>query len=199
MQPFLAWGRILAFNIWGFETMKKLRWLILFLLFLASVLNYVDRQSLSLLARTIQNDLKMSDLDYAWVVQMFLFAYMLSFLAAGWITDRLGVKKSLTLFIAWWSTANILTGFVGSLRGLAFARFLLGAGESGLYTVAPKIVGQIFPPAAGLAVGIYSAGATVGATLAPPLIAWLTLAYGWRAAFVVGGRWGWSGSCRGSW
>src|SRR5678815_4939731 len=168
--------------------MRQYRWIILGLLFLASVINYIDRQSLSILARTIQDDLHISDLGYANVVQMFLFAYMLSFLAAGWITDRLGTRASMTLFIAWWSMANMLTGLVGSLRGLAGARFMLGAGESGLYVVAPKVVSQLFPPSQrGLAVGIYSAGATIGATIAPPLIAWLALTHSWRAAFVAGG------------
>jgi ACS family hexuronate transporter-like MFS transporter len=166
----------------------KLRWVILFLLFAASVINYVDRQSLSILAKTIQADLHMSDLEYSHVVQMFLLAYMLSFLVAGWLTDRLGERRALTLFIGWWSLANMFTGLVRSTAGLATARFLLGAGESGLYTVAPKVVGKLFPPAQrGVAVGIYSAGATIGATLAPPLIAAVALQYGWRSAFVAGG------------
>ncbi len=171
--------------------MKRFRWIILGLLFVASVINYIDRQSLSILARTIQNELSISDIGYSNVVQIFLFAYMLSFLVSGWITDRLGIRASMALFIGWWSIANILTAFVGSLRGLAAARFLLGAGESGLYVVAPKVVAQLFPASQrGLAVGIYSAGATVGATIAPPLLAWLTLNYGWRSAFVVGGAMG---------
>jgi ACS family hexuronate transporter-like MFS transporter len=168
--------------------MKHYRWFILGLLFIASVINYIDRQSLSILARTIQDELNISDIGYTNVVQLFLFAYMLSFLVSGWITDKLGMRWSMTLFIGWWSIANILTGLVGSFRGLAAARFLLGAGESGLYVVAPKVVAQLFPASQrGLAVGIYSAGATVGATIAPPLLAWLTLSYGWRSAFVVGG------------
>ena len=75
----------------------KARWIILLLLFLASVINYVDRQTLSILAKTIQQDLNMSDLDYSHVVQMFLLAYMLSFLVAGWLTDKLGEKRALTL------------------------------------------------------------------------------------------------------
>ena len=167
----------------------KLRWVILFLLFVASVINYVDRQSLSILAKTIQADLHMSDLEYSHVVQMFLLAYMLSFLVTGWLTDRLAERRSLTLFIGWWSLANMFPGLVRSTAGLATARFLLGAGESGLYTVAPKTVGKLFPPAQrGVAVGIYSAGATIGATLAPPMIAAVALQYGWRSAFVTGGQ-----------
>ena len=171
--------------------MKSLRWVILGLLFVASIINYIDRQSLSILARTIQDELNISDIGYTNVVQLFLLAYMLSFLVAGWITDKLGIRASMTLFIGWWSIANLLTGFVGSLRGLAAARFMLGSGESGLYVVAPKVVSQLFPASQrGLAVGIYSAGATVGATIAPPLLAFLTLNYGWRSAFIVGGMMG---------
>jgi ACS family hexuronate transporter-like MFS transporter len=167
------------------------RWIILGLLFLASVINFIDRQSLSILARTIQDDLHITDLGYAQVVQLFLFAYMLSFLVAGWVTDRLGIRWSMTLFIAWWSVANMLTGLASSLRSLGAARFLLGAGESGLYTVAPKVVGELFPPTQrGVAVGIYTAGATVGATIAPPLIAFLALHHGWRGAFFVTGALG---------
>src|SRR5512133_3944699 len=102
--------------------MKPHRWIILALLFCASVINFIDRQSLSILARTIQDDLHISDLGYSTVVQMFLFAYMLSFLGAGWVTDRLGIRVSMTLFIAWWSISNMLTGAATSLRSLAGAR-----------------------------------------------------------------------------
>ena len=167
------------------------RWIVLGLLFLASVINFIDRQSLSILARTIQDELRITDLGYSQVVQLFLFAYMLSFLAAGWITDKLGIRLSMTLFIAWWSLSNMLTGLASSLRSLGAARFLLGMGESGLYTVAPKVVGEQFAPAQrGFAVGVYTAGATVGATLAPPLLAALALSYGWRGAFFVTGALG---------
>ena len=85
----------------------------------------------------------------------------------------------------------MLTGLASSVRSLAGARFLLGAGESGLYTISPKVVGELFPPEQrGLAVGIYTAGATIGATLAPPLIAYLAIRHGWRSAFVATGTLG---------
>lgn len=171
--------------------MENRRWLILGLLFTASVINFVDRQTVSILARTIQNELGISDLGYSDVVQAFLFAYMISFLGAGWITDRLGTRVGMTLFIVWWSVANMLTSLAGSVRSLATARFLLGAGEAGLYTVAPKVVSQLFrPEQRGFAVGVYTAGATVGATLAPPLVAWLALQFGWRSAFIATGALG---------
>ena len=171
--------------------MNHRRWIVLALLFLASVINFIDRQSLSILARTMQDALQITDLGYSQVVQLFLFAYMLSFLVAGWVTDKLGIRSSMTLFIAWWSLSNMLTGLASSLRSLGMARFLLGAGESGLYTVAPKVVGEQFPPAQrAFAVGVYTAGATIGATLAPPLIARLTADYSWRGAFFVTGALG---------
>lgn len=170
---------------------KRLRWVICFLLFLSTVINYIDRQALSVLARTIQDDLALSDLDYAHVVQAFMLAYTAAYLFAGRITDWLGCKKAMTLFIGWWSIANVLTGTARSVFTLGLYRFLLGLGEPGNYTVAPRAVAEWFPPKErGLAIGIYTAGATIGATIAPPLIAFLALQFNWRAAFYFTGAMG---------
>jgi ACS family hexuronate transporter-like MFS transporter len=164
------------------------RWAVLGLLFASTILNYVDRQTLSILAAYIQVDLGMSTLDYAKIVQVFLITYTIAYLGAGWVTDRLGTKLSLALFVGWWSLANMLTGLVQNVWQLALARGALGLGEAGNYTAAPKAVSENFPPAErGFAVGIYTAGAMIGATIAPPLIAWLALSYSWRAAFVITG------------
>ena len=163
-----------------------LRWWIIALLFCSTVINYVDRQTLSILARTIQDDLGMTDMDYARVVQAFLLAYTIVYLFAGRLTDRLGARWSMVLFLGWWSVANFLTAFSRSARSLGVFRFLLGLGEAGNYTAAPKAVSEWLPAKdRALAVGIYTAGATVGATIAPPLIAWLATLYGWRGAFVI--------------
>ncbi|MDG2534230.1 MFS transporter [Sphingomonas sp. HITSZ_GF] len=164
------------------------RWLLLGCLFAATVLNYLDRQTLSILAPLIQRDLKMSDAGYAGVVQLFLLAYTFAYLTAGWITDRLGSKLSLALFVGWWSLANMATGLVHSVIQLGAARFALGLGEAGNYTAAPKAVSERFPVRErGLALGIYTSGAMIGATIAPPLIGWIALSFGWRAAFLVTG------------
>lgn len=166
----------------------NLRWWIVGLLFLSTVLNYVDRQTLSILARTIQNDLGLSDTSYARIVQAFLLAYTIAYLLSGRITDRLGTRLSMVTFIVWWSLANMLTAFAASAVTLGLCRFLLGLGEPGNYTVGPKAIGEWFTPRdRGLAYGVFTMGATIGATLAPPLIAWLALTWGWRAAFVVTG------------
>jgi ACS family hexuronate transporter-like MFS transporter len=164
------------------------RWAVLGLLFASTILNYLDRQALSILAATIQVDLGMSTLDYAKIVQAFLITYTIAYLGAGWVTDKLGTKRSLALFVGWWSLANMLTGMVQSVVQLGAARGALGLGEAGNYTAGPKAVSENFPPAErGFAVGIYTAGAMIGATIAPPLITWLALAYSWRAAFVITG------------
>ncbi|MGH9881092.1 MAG: MFS transporter, partial [Pyrinomonadaceae bacterium] len=166
----------------------NLRWFIVGLLFISTVINYIDRQALSILARTIQNDLGMTDLDYATIVQAFLLAYTVTFIFAGRFTDWLGTRLSLAAFISWWSVANILTAFSRSTFSLGAFRFLLGVGEPGNYTAAPKAVSEWFPPKErGLAVGIYTTGATVGATIAPPVIALFATSYGWRATFVFTG------------
>jgi ACS family hexuronate transporter-like MFS transporter len=169
----------------------NLRWWIIGLLFLSTVINYVDRQTLSVLARTIQDDLGLSNLQYAYIVQAFLFAYTLSYLVSGRITDWLGTRVSMTAFIVWWSLANITTAFASSALTLGISRFLLGVGEPGNYTAGPKAISEWFTPRErGLAYGIYTMGATIGATIAPPLIAWLAVSYGWRAAFVITGTLG---------
>lgn len=167
---------------------SKLRWAILAMLFAATVLNYVDRQTLSILASQVQKDLGIDDLGYARIVQAFLIAYALSYLGAGWVTDKLGAKLTLALFLGWWSLANMATGWVRNAAQLGFARLMLGIGEPGVYTAGPKAVAEHFPlQERGFAIGVYTAGAMIGATIAPPLIAWLSLQYGWRAAFVVTG------------
>lgn len=166
----------------------KTKWVLLALLFFSTVINYLDRQALSILATTIQADLKMTDLEYARVVQVFLFAYAAAYVLAGRVTDWLGARVALLLFVGWWSLANIATGFVRSAVELGAARFALGLGEPGNYTVGTKVVSEQFPaPQRGLALGLYTAGAMIGATLAPPLIGGIALTYGWRSAFWITG------------
>src|SRR5579883_2150649 len=122
------------------------RWAILALLFLAGVLNYVDRQALSILAPSIQRELGIADLGYAHMVRCFLFAYCASYLVAGWVSDKLGTRITVALCLAWWSAANIATGLIRGAMSLGIGRTLLGMGESGLYTAAPKAIGELFEP-----------------------------------------------------
>ena len=99
----------------GPRKIPHLRWWITALLFFSTVINYMDRQNLSILARTIQDDLHISDLQYSYVVQAFLLAYTLSYLFAGRLTDRLGTRVSMALFVTWWSIADMMTSMSRSL------------------------------------------------------------------------------------
>jgi ACS family hexuronate transporter-like MFS transporter len=164
------------------------RWIIVALLFFAAVLNYVDKNTLSLLAPTIQKDLGLTDQDYANIQNAFQVAYTIALLASGVIVDRLGSRISLALFVGWWSLANVLTALARSATSLAGFRFALGLGEAGNWTASPKTVSEWFPARErGLAIGIYTCGTPIGMTLAPLFIIWLSTTYGWRSAFVITG------------
>ena len=162
-----------------------MRWVIVGLFFGATILNQIDRQVLSILARTIQDDLGIDDLGYANVVQMFLVFYAVGQLVSGKIADRIGTKAAIVAFLSWWSLAQLFTGFVNSARELAVARSFLAFGEAGNYTAAPKAVAEWFPARErALAVGIYTSAGMLGAVIAPPLIGWIAIEHGWRSAFV---------------
>jgi MFS transporter, ACS family, hexuronate transporter len=171
-----------------FPSMKipHLRWIIAAALLIASVLNYIDRSVFAIIAPDIQTDLKISDTEYGHIASYFMVAYCFAYLASGWIVDRLGVRLSLALFVAWWSISNALTGFGRSIFALTACRFSLGLGEAGVWTAAPKAVGEWFPPAErGVAVGFYSIGGALGATVAPLLVSTIAPVYGWHAVFWV--------------
>lgn len=163
-----------------------LRWIVAFALFMAALLNYIDRSVLGLLADTIQSDLKITNQEYATINNFFLVAYTVANLFSGRVVDKLGVRLSLGLFVAWWTISNALTGFARSLGQLCGLRFTLGLGEAGCYTASPKAISEWFPVAErGEAIGLYSAGGAVGATLAPVLVAVVATHFGWRAVFCV--------------
>jgi len=163
-------------------------WLLLLLLFLVAVINYFDRQSLSILAPEVQRALSLSDQGYAHIVSGFLLASAIAYALAGAIADRLGTRRAMALFVTWWSLAELATGFVQSIPALWIARFNLGLGEPGLWVAAPKAVGESFPKEdRTLAIGIYTCGATLGAIIALPIIAFLSMRFHWRTVFILDG------------
>lgn len=168
---------------------SPLRWWILFMLFTAGFLNYMDKGMLGLLAPTIQKDLGFDDNAYADIQNWFQVAYTVATLASGFIVDKFGARISLALFVGWWSVANVLTGFANSVFSLKFYRALLGLGEAGNWTAAPKTVGEWFSDKErGLAIGVYSIGAPIGMVIAPSLIIGMMTFYGsWKAPFIVTG------------
>ncbi len=168
--------------------LSQRRWWVVGLLLLATILNYLDRQSLSILATTIQRAFGMSDYAYGHVVFAFLLSYTVAYALSGPFCDRFGVRVSMAVLMTWWSMAELLPAFVHSTFTLGASRLLLGLGEAGVWIVAPKAVGQYFPvEQRGTAIGIYTSGATLGAAIAPPLIALLAIRYGWQSVFIVTG------------
>jgi ACS family hexuronate transporter-like MFS transporter len=158
------------------------------LLFLATVINYVDRQVLSVNAPLIRDQLGLSNVDYSRVVFAFLLAYTIMQAGSGWVIDRLGTRRGFALSIVWWSVAGMMHAGANGALGFAVVRFLLGMGEAGNWPGAMRAVAEWFPARnRALAAGIFGSGTSVGAMIAPPLVVFITLHAGWRAAFLITG------------
>ena len=162
------------------------RWLVLTMAFLATVINYLDRQTLSVMAPVLLEKFHISAEKYSEIIFAFMLAYTLMNGVSGRLLDRLGSKVGYALTIAWWSTAEILHALSSGALSLGFFRFLLGCGEAGNYPAGVKLIAEWFPAEErSFASGIFNSGAAIGAILAPPLLAWIVLSAGWRTAFVV--------------
>jgi ACS family hexuronate transporter-like MFS transporter len=171
--------------------LSRWRWVVIGFAFLATVINYLDRQTLSIAAPVLRDEFKMTNVAYSWVLFGFLLAYTIMNGISGAVIDRLGTKVGYALCVAWWSIAEILHVFARGATSLTLFRFALGAGEAGNWPAAVKAVAQWFPTRERpLASGIFNSGASVGAIVAPPLVAWLLLQFGWRTAFVAVGMTG---------
>ena len=157
-------------------------------LFCGSVVNYLDRVALSIVAPTIRDEFGLSNIQYAWIVNTFLVAYTFSYALGGRVADWLGTRLSFYLSVSWWSVVASLHSLCQGFFSLAALRFLLGMGEAGFFPSGIKAVSEWFHPSdRGKAVGVLLMGISVGALLAPPVVASLTLRYGWRIAFLLTG------------
>ncbi len=167
------------------------RWVICALLFLATTVNYVDRQVIGILKPTLQAQLGWSEIDYGNIVFAFTVAYALGLLFVGRLIDRLGTKLGYSLALIVWSAAAVAHAGVRSVVGFASARFALGLGESANFPAAIKCTAEWFPKKErALATGLFNSGANVGALVAPLAVPWLTLTWGWQAAFIATGALG---------
>ncbi|MGH7993637.1 MAG: MFS transporter [Limisphaerales bacterium] len=162
------------------------RWVVCALLFLATTINYMDRQVLGLLAPTLQHEIGWNETQYANIIVAFQVAYALGLVAFGHGVDIIGTRKGYALSVLVWSGAAMVHALARSATGFGVARFALGLGESGNFPAAVKAVSEWFPlRERALANGIFNSGCNVGAVLAPLLVPWLTLRWGWPAAFIV--------------
>ncbi|MBI5774617.1 MAG: MFS transporter [Verrucomicrobia bacterium] len=167
---------------------KNLRWWIAGLLALATALNYLDRQSFPVVVGEVRKEIPISNEQYGHLTSAFLFAYAIMYAGGGRIMDWLGTRLGYAVMIVWWSAANCLTGTVSSVLGIGACRFLLGMGEGGGFPGSGKAVAEWFPPRErSLAFGIFNTGSAIGAVIAPPLIALIVGALGWRWVFFITG------------
>lgn len=167
---------------------RKMRWVVAAWLTLSTILNLIDRQSLSILAPFLREKLHLSVQNYAHVVTAFLVSYTVMYAVGGRFVDWIGERIGMAACIVWWSVCTMLTALAQGWLSLAVVRFLLGLGEPANYPAALRATTIWFPKAErGLPIALFSSGSAVGNVLAPPLIAGITLAFGWRAAFVLPG------------
>jgi MFS transporter, ACS family, hexuronate transporter len=169
----------------------SMRWTICAMLFVATSINYMDRQVIALLKPTLQQSIGLTELNYGYIVDAFQIAYAAGLLGVGRLIDRLGTRIGYMLVMAVWSLSAMGHALATSAMEFGVARFCLGWGESGNFPAAIKTVAEWFPPKErSLATGIFNSGANLGAILAPAFVPWVTLRYGWHAAFLITGLFG---------
>jgi ACS family hexuronate transporter-like MFS transporter len=168
-----------------------MQWVIAAMLFLATTVNYCDRLALSIVSTDLRKSFEMTEQDYSQVVSIFLIAYAIMYAGSGYVVDRLGTRRGFSVFIFVWSAAAVLHGFATGKWSLAAYRFMLGLAEPGNWPAAAKAVAEWFPARQrALGVGIFNAGSSLGSALAPPVVTYMTLTYGWRSAFYFTGAFG---------
>jgi MFS transporter, ACS family, hexuronate transporter len=170
------------------RSIRGLRWWIGGLLFASTVINYIDRQTLSALAPFLKQDYHWSNTDYAHIVIAFRVAYSIGLTLCGRLLDRIGTRRGLSLSVLWYSSVSVLTSLATGFSSFMTFRFLLGAGESANWPGATKAVSEWFPKRErALATALFDSGSSVGGALAPFIVLAVYSRWGWRPAFVVPG------------
>jgi len=167
------------------------RWWIVWTLFFSTAINYISRQTFSVLSPVIAAQFHLSHADLSKIFGAFQISYALTWLLGGLLLVTIGTRIGLTVAVIFWSAVNILTAFASSVFGFAIFRFMLGIGEGFNWPGASKAVAEWFPKQErSLAVGIFDSGSSVGGAVAALAIPWIALAFGWRWAFVFSGMLG---------
>jgi ACS family glucarate transporter-like MFS transporter len=170
---------------------SRLRWALIFYVFLMSAMSYLDRVNLSIAGPTVQKEFGLTDVQLGYVFSAFVWSYALFQAPSGRIADRFGPRLVLTFGILWWTVCTVLTGAAPASVSMAVpllmsTRFLLGAGEAVMFPTANRLVASWIPmPERGIATGIILGGVGIGSAVAPPLIVWIMLNWGWRWAFFI--------------
>lgn len=173
----------LAIPVW-----RQIRWRILALLFLITVINFVDRQTLSVVAPTLRDTFHLSNTQYGFIGSAFMAGMLLAEFPMGFLMDRIGVRAGLSFAVVWWSIATALHAFASSFLQFGLLRFWMGTGECGNFSGAMKVVADWFPARErAFAAGIFNSGSMIGNLIAVPTITFLLLHYGWRMGFLLPG------------
>src|SRR6185369_4881365 len=170
---------------------RGLRWWIAGLIFLATLINFIDRLTISILGPVITTQLGLSNLQFASITTWFLVAYTASQGLSGKLYDRIGARRGFTLSISIWSIAACAHAFARGVLSLSCFRFILGLGEAGNWPGAAKVIAEWFPrEQRALGMGIFNSGVCIGSVLAPPMIVWLQVRFGWQTTFLATGALG---------
>ena len=170
------------------KPISSLRWWIGGLLFASTVINYIDRQTLSLLAPYLKLEYHWANSDYANLAIAFRVAYSIGQTVFGRLMDRIGTRRGLTLTVIWYSVISMVTSLATGFYSFATFRFLLGAGESANWPAATKAVSEWFPKRErALATALFDSGSSIGGAVAPFIVLWIYFRWGWRPAFMIPG------------
>ena len=170
------------------RTISHLRWWIAALLFASTIINYLDRQTLSLLAPYLKVQYHWTNTDYAYIVIAFRIAYTIGQTVFGRLMDKLGTRRGLTFAVAWYSLISALTTLASGIYSFSFFRFLLGAGESANWPAATKAVSEWFPKQdRALATAFFDSGSSIGGAVSPFIVLFIYFHWGWRPAIAIPG------------
>lgn len=170
------------------KPIKRLRWWIVWTLFFSTVINYINRQTFSVLAPVITRELHLSHTELSQVFSAFQIAYAGTWLVGGVVLDVIGTRLGLALAVVWWSAVSMLTGLANSVLSFSIFRFMLGIGEGCNWPGASKAVAEWFPAKErGVAVAVFDSGSSVGGAIAALTVPWVAIMFGWRYAFVLSG------------
>src|SRR5215467_16215230 len=170
---------------------SRIRWTVCALLFFATTINYIDRQVLSLLAKTLEQKIGWDSVQYGYITAAFQAAYGLGLLFAGRIMDRIGTRKGFAIAITVWSVAAMAHAAATSAFLFGVARAFLGIGEAANFPACIKTVAEWFPKKERAhATGIFNSGANIGAVIVPLVVPWMASRWGWQSAFIGTGALG---------